>query len=68
MRDKVIQGGTGHGLGKNLPHEIEHIRPDDFLYPRIQGTAYPLQKSWLSKELRILYCQQKRRAQERPGG
>ena len=25
-------------------------------------------KPWLSKELRILYCQQKRRAQERPGG
>ena len=38
--DKVIQGGTGYGLGKNLPHEIEHIRPDYFLYPRFLGTAY----------------------------
>ena len=32
--DKVIQGGTGYGPGENLPHEIEHIRPDYFLYPR----------------------------------
>ena len=38
--DKVIQGGTGYGLGENLPHEIEHIRPDYFLYPRFLGTAY----------------------------
>ena len=38
--DKVIQGGTGYGPGKNLPYEIEHIRPDYFLYPRFLGTAY----------------------------
>lgn len=38
--DKVIQGGTGYGSGKNLPYEIEHIRPDYFLYPRFLGTAY----------------------------
>ena len=38
--DKVIQGGTGYGPGENLPHEIEHIRPDYFLYPRFLGTAY----------------------------
>ena len=34
--DKVIQGGTGYGPGENLPHEIEHIRPDYFLYPRFR--------------------------------
>lgn len=38
--DKVIQGGTGYGPSENLPHEIEHIRPDYFLYPRFLGTAY----------------------------
>ena len=38
--DKVIRGGTGYGPGENLPHEIEHIRPDYFLYPRFLGTAY----------------------------
>ena len=39
--DQVIQGGTGYGPGgKNLPYEIEHIRPDYFLYPRFLGTAY----------------------------
>ena len=32
--DQVIQGGTGYGPGgKDLPYEIEHIRPDYFLYP-----------------------------------
>ena len=31
--EKVIQGGTGYGPGgKDLPYEIEHIRPDYFLY------------------------------------
>ena len=39
--EKVIQGGTGYGPGgKDLPYEIEHIRPDYFLYPRFLGTAY----------------------------
>ena len=39
--DQVIQGGTGYGPGgKDLPYEIEHIRPDYFLYPRFLGTAY----------------------------
>lgn len=29
--EKVIQGGTGYGPGgKDLPYEIEHIRPDYF--------------------------------------
>ncbi len=39
--EKVVQGGTGYGPGgKDLPYEIEHIRPDYFLYPRFLGTAY----------------------------
>lgn len=39
--EQVIQGGTGYGPGgKDLPYEIEHIRPDYFLYPRFLGTAY----------------------------
>lgn len=66
--DKVIQGGTGYGPGENLPHEIEHIRPDYFSISAVFRYSLRLFKPWLSKELRILYCQQKRRAQERPGG
>ena len=39
--EQVIQGGTGYGPGgKDLPYEIEHIRPNYFLYPRFLGTAY----------------------------
>lgn len=38
--DQVILGGTGYGLSTVLPYEIEHIRPDYFLYPRFLGTAY----------------------------
>ena len=34
--EQVIQGGTGYGPGgKDLPYEIEHIRPDYFLYTEI---------------------------------
>ena len=38
--DQVILGGTGYGLNTVLPYEVEHIRPDYFLYPRFLGTAY----------------------------
>ena len=30
--DEVIRGGTGYGLGQDLPAEIEHIMPDYSLY------------------------------------
>ena len=65
--DKVIQGGTGYGPGENLPHEIEHIRPDIF-YIRGFGTAYGFLSRGCPRNCGFLYCQQKRRAQERPGG
>ena len=38
--DKVITGGTGYGIGQNLPYDVEHTRPDYFLYPQFLGTAY----------------------------
>lgn len=39
--DKIIKGGTGYGLGGNLPDEIEHIYPDYSIYPELtQDTAY----------------------------
>lgn len=37
--DEVIRGGTGYGLGNNLPAKIEHIMPDYSLYG-ITDTAY----------------------------
>lgn len=38
--DEVIRGGTGYGTGANLPYEVEHSRPDYFIYPQFLGTAY----------------------------
>lgn len=63
--EKVIQGGTGYGPGgKDLPYEIEHIRPDYFC---IRGfwerpTAF---EPGLSEELRILHRQRQGGTQER---
>lgn len=36
---EVIRGGTGYGIGNDLPSEIEHIYPDYSLYPRLKDTA-----------------------------
>ena len=36
----VISGGTGYGLGGNLPDAVEHTRPDAALYPQFSDTAY----------------------------
>lgn len=38
--DAVISGGTGYGLGENLPDAVEHTRPDAALYPQFSDTAY----------------------------
>ena len=38
--DAVILGGTGYGLGGNLPDAGEHTRPDAALYPQFSDTAY----------------------------
>ncbi len=38
--DKVICGGTGYGLGLDLPDEVEHTCPDYSIYPQFSGTAY----------------------------
>ena len=38
--DEVICGGTGYGLGTNLPDAVEHTRPDYTLYPQFPDTAY----------------------------
>lgn len=38
--DRIIRGGTGYGLDNELPHEVEHMRPDYDLYPEFVGTAY----------------------------
>lgn len=38
--DEVICGGTGYGLGPNLPDTVEHTRPDYTLYPQFPDTAY----------------------------
>ncbi len=38
--DEVICGGTGYGLGPNLPDAVEHTRPDYTLYPQFPDTAY----------------------------
>ena len=37
---QVIQGGTGYGLGPNLPDEVEHMYPDYGIYPQFTDTAY----------------------------
>lgn len=38
---EIIKGGTGYGLDKKLPDEIEHIYPDYSLYPELtKETAY----------------------------
>ena len=37
---EVVCGGTGYGLGPNLPDEVEHTRPDYTLYPQFPDTAY----------------------------
>lgn len=38
---EVIKGGTGYGLGKTLPDEVEHIYPDYGLYPLLtEDKAY----------------------------
>ncbi len=38
--DAVILGGTGYGLGENLPDAVEHTRPDAALYPQFSDIAY----------------------------
>ena len=38
--DELICGGTGYGLGPNLPDVVEHTCPDYTLYPQFSGTAY----------------------------
>lgn len=37
---EVICGGTGYGLGPNLPETVEHTYPDYALYPQFPDTAY----------------------------
>lgn len=38
---EIVKGGTGYGLGNELPFEIEHICPDYSLYPELtKATAY----------------------------
>lgn len=38
---EIIKGGTGYGLGNQLPDEIEHIYPDYSLYQELtKDTAY----------------------------
>ena len=51
--EKVVQGGNGYGPGgKDLPYEIEHIRPDYFLYPRFFGNGLRLFEPGCPEELR----------------
>ncbi|RKJ77945.1 radical SAM protein [Butyricicoccus sp. 1XD8-22] len=38
--DEVICGGTGYGLGPNLPDAVEHTYPDYSIYPQFSGIAY----------------------------
>ena len=38
--DEVICGGTGYGLGPNLPDAVEHTYPDYSIYPQFPDTAY----------------------------
>ena len=38
---EIVKGGTGYGLGNELPFEIEHMCPDYSLYPELtKDTAY----------------------------
>ena len=37
---EVVCGGTGYGLGPNLPNEVEHTCPDYSIYPQFSGIAY----------------------------
>lgn len=34
---RVIEGGTGYGLGNRLPEEVEHIMPDYSVYPQFNA-------------------------------
>ncbi len=38
--ERVIAGGTGYGMMKNLPDAAEHSHPDYGLYPQFHDTAY----------------------------
>ena len=39
--NQIVKGGTGYGLGNELPFEIEHMCPDYSLYPELtKDTAY----------------------------
>lgn len=35
LADKIIKGGTGYGPDNTLPYEIEHMYPDNSLYPEL---------------------------------
>ena len=37
---QIIRGGTGYGLGPNLPDAVEHTYPDYSIYPQFPDTAY----------------------------
>ena len=37
---EVVCGGTGYGLGPDLPDEVEHTYPDYSIYPQFSGIAY----------------------------
>ena len=37
---EVVCGGTGYGLGPNLPDAVEHTCPDYSIYPQFPDTAY----------------------------
>lgn len=37
--DKVIRGGTGYNINKNLPKEIDFLQPDYSIYPQIDSTT-----------------------------
>ena len=39
--DEIIKGGTGYNLRNVLPEDVEHMRPDYSLYPKLTAnTAY----------------------------
>ena len=37
---EVVCGGSGYGLGPNLPDAVEHTYPDYSIYPQFSGIAY----------------------------
>ena len=37
---EVVCGGTGYGLGPNLPDAVEHTYPDYSIYPQFPDTSY----------------------------